>query len=396
MIPLPARFRKPPTVSPPRGPVIPSSTLRGGVYRWNGVRWDLFLPLPGEYLTLIGFADDRAGNGTFCGRIGRSLNRIEWTPDGTVTRTPLTPSGMTLATDRDGRGNVLTLEQSGDAILRQHGVWTPLDPMPPELIGATSIRFDARGDLWVGKTNGLHVCRLSSGVWKRLTVPGQGPVNTVNAMLFTRTVRSGSGPRTGSWCIATTSGSRRSSPSATSVSASSRAWPRTGTDISGSRAVHRSAAPTGGWLAWRHFGAAEGFSDNGVHRITRDRKGRLWFLTISFFSPGKSTRISKTAHSSSMECDSSGWTVVTDFRTAACMPWWRTLPGRTGSRPGRGSPGSGMACGHTGRSNRGSGRTRSSLLPSTTAASGSATRPRVSVYRWQRSAHVCRPRRRIR
>jgi PAS domain S-box-containing protein len=259
----------------------------GGVYRWDGARWGLLLPLPGEYLTLVSLTDDRAGNGTLCGRIGRSLNRIEWSADGTVTRTPLTPSGMTLTSDCDEQGTVLTLEQSGDAILRQRGVWGVLDPLPLELIGATTIRFDARGDLWVGKTNGLHVCRLSSRVWRRLTVPGHGPVNTVNALLLARDsalwVGTSEGvlvyrERTKVQTIQSIDNQRLGIITGLAEDRAGHIWVASGSSFGG---AYRWDGST-----WKHFGAAEGFSDNGVHRITRDHRGRLWFLTISFFSPG--------------------------------------------------------------------------------------------------------------
>ncbi|MBK7258545.1 MAG: PAS domain S-box protein [Ignavibacteriae bacterium] len=259
----------------------------GGVYRWNGARWDLFFPLPGEFLTLIGFSDDRAGNGTFCGRIGRSLYRIEWSTDGTLTRTPLTPSGTTLTSDCDERGTVLSLEQSGNATLRQRGIWSALDPLPPELIGATTIWFDARGDLWVGKTNGLHVCRLSSRLWTRLLASGNGLLNTVNAMLFTRDSALWVGTSDGILVyrghakvrmIQSIGKQQLGIITALAQDRAGHVWVASGSSFSG---AYRWDGST-----WKHFGAAEGFSDNGVHRITRDREGRLWFLTISFFSPG--------------------------------------------------------------------------------------------------------------
>jgi PAS domain S-box-containing protein len=259
----------------------------GGLYRWKGNRWEVLAPVKGDFLGLSGICDDASGNGILYGRVGTNMLRMEWNGQGILVKSVILPGDAMRTFDCDGSGSVVVLQHSGDAKVRSAQGWHVMDPIPPELIGATTILFDAHGDLWVGKTNGLHRCHLSSDLWDRLVVPRQGAVNTVNGLLFASDSSLWVGTSDGILVyrdnkkireIPAVNGTRLGVVTGLAQDPQGHVWISSGSSFGG----------TYRWdgTSWKHFGAREGFSDNGVHHITRDKQGRLWFLTISFFTPG--------------------------------------------------------------------------------------------------------------
>lgn len=266
---------------------MPVLNTASGLYRWHGDRWSVLLPLKGEYLTMISFCDDAEGRGSVCCRIGKDLCMVEWGAEGMVTRTTIMPSQAILTTDFGLNGDLLALDQSGEVLARNGTDWIALTPTPAELTGVTTIRFDRTGALWVGKSNGVQVCDLPSKIWNRLIAPLPGAMNSANALLFTADSLLWVGTSDGVLVYRDTALVRviRSIGSRTLGVVTALAQDPAGGVWVGSGSAFGGAYRWDG-NAWKYFGAREGLTDNGVHRIIRDREGRLWFLTISFYSPG--------------------------------------------------------------------------------------------------------------
>ena len=259
----------------------------GGLYRWKDDRWTILVPVKGDCLTNVAMCEDAAGNGIMSARIGMNLQRLEWRGDGTVVSIPLLPGEITRTLDCDGRGNTVVLRQSGEVETRTARGWAFLEPIPPELLGATTFHFDHRGDLWVSKTNGVYLCRLSSNLWSRLVDTVQGAVNTVNTLMFASDSTLWVGTSDGILVyrdnrkerqISTMDGKRFGIITGLAQDRNGCIWASSGSSFGGAWRFDGTS--------WKHFGAREGFSDNGVHRIVRDTRGRLWFLTSGFFTPG--------------------------------------------------------------------------------------------------------------
>jgi PAS domain S-box-containing protein len=266
---------------------FPLLNAPGGLYRWRGDRWTVLFPLVRDYLTFLNVCEDTSGRGMLCGRIGSDLYRVDWTSDGSVSKTPLMPSEAVQMVDCTPQGDVLVLDQSGGVQARAGMAWHTFESGPAELVGATSIRFDGHGNLWVGKVNGISVCNLSSELWQRFTSPRPGPVNTVNVLLHAADSALWVGTSDG---ILVYRGSKLVREIQSIAQKKLGIITGLAQDAGGNIWVSSGASFGGAYRwdgnAWKHFGKPEGFSDNGVHRIVRDRQGRLWFLTISFYAPG--------------------------------------------------------------------------------------------------------------
>ena len=260
----------------------------GGLYRWKEGQWEVLFPTQGQYLSVSGICDDASGNGMLYGRLGTALLRVEWNREGMIRKSMLLPGEALRSFDRDENGSSIVLQNSGDVVSGNAQDWHIIDPIPPELTGATVIRFDSHGDLWVGKPNGLHRCQLSSDLWNRLVEPRhQGMVNTVNALLFTADSSLWVGTSDGILVyrnnikvryISAIDDTRLGIVTGLAQDPQGNIWASSGASFGGAYRWDGSA--------WKHFGARDGFSDNGVHRIVRDKLGTMWFLTISFYAPG--------------------------------------------------------------------------------------------------------------
>lgn len=258
-----------------------------GLHRYGRDGWTCLLPVSGGYLTVNCAIEDSAGNGLMSGRIGRDYAQWEWNSSGNVTQTDHQPGDTFPSADHDPEGRIFLLRLSGDVSIRSENGWQVLSPPPPELLGAGFLHFDSGGNLWVGRSDGLWRCGLSSTLWRQLAEPGSGLNNAVNALLHASD---------GSLWAGTSAGIRiyRDGVRVREFREINGTPATIITGLAEDRQGHiwaSSGASFGGafrWdgREWRHFGSREGLSDNAVHQITTDRQGRLWFLTISTLAPG--------------------------------------------------------------------------------------------------------------
>jgi len=196
-------------------------------------------------------------------------------------RTAAPPAPMTpQAADVGVRGLAAVSFTSLDLLLRDGGTWRWLRaPAPVGSIRA--VRFGAAGDLWVGGDGGLFLFRSASHLWSYRRYLAGDPRNTINVVLQRRDGSLWLGVGRGVLRLA---GDGRESwirdaaglplPSVTALAE----------DDSGNVWVGSGAAAIGAlrWdgRAWRRYGVREGLGAANVHRIARDRRGRLWFLGL--------------------------------------------------------------------------------------------------------------------
>ena len=176
---------------------------------------------------------------------------------------------------------VVQVDEVGVLRIHREGLGELSLPAPPAFTGFSFAQFRTNGDLWVGGSNGLHLCRLSSDRWESIEPMISHPASAVMEILRRRD---------GSLWIGTSDGIQvhtRDGESAMITSAAGyplRVITGLAEDADGAVWVSSGFAFTGvlrfDGRGWRHFGGADGLGERPYHRITADRSGCLWFLGL--------------------------------------------------------------------------------------------------------------------
>ncbi|MCC6397665.1 MAG: PAS domain-containing protein [Bacteroidetes bacterium] len=258
-----------------------------GVYRLENLQWKKLAGVEGHSPVPTYVAEDSRGNGIFTAQVGVRFERWEWDAQGSVQRTRLEPGQLVPSIAIHPDGSLLAVESSGDILTRIRSVWRRVSPIPPHLLTSVAITFDSHGDLWVGKTNGVFLCNLSSKTWRTLSYADNAKSNSINELLIARDGILWVGSSNGVRLYRDTSlirivreinGTALGVVTGLAQDSRGNIWISSGASFGG--------AFCGDGRTWRHYGRREGFTDNNVHRIMPDRHGDLWFMTISPLAPG--------------------------------------------------------------------------------------------------------------
>jgi len=185
------------------------------------------------------------------------------------------------AIDMSLRGDLVVNYSTGEADVRRDGRWTTLMFAPPQMAGATILRFMKNGDLWVGGPNGLSVAHQAVERWSRWE-PMSGGDQNVNEILALDdgSVWAGTGaglvvrnPAGNLTKITSILGSPLGSVTGLASDSEGAIWISSGGAFSGAFRFFQGE--------WKHFGSPEGLPAQRIHKIRKDRQGRLWFLGLS-------------------------------------------------------------------------------------------------------------------
>ncbi len=179
-------------------------------------------------------------------------------------------------------GEGIATFESGDVRVRSGGAWRSLDNNFNGAIlrRATALFVHPNGEIWAGSNGGLHVFRSRAAPLRhRYFGPGDGR-NNIHEMLRRRN---------GELWLATTDGVVIRSPegdwrSLTRVNDTPLGIVTGLAEDAGGNLWLSSGSSFGGAFrlsghSWTRFQKSGGLTDWPIHRISRDRRGNLWFLT---------------------------------------------------------------------------------------------------------------------
>jgi PAS domain S-box-containing protein len=254
----------------------------GGLFRWQDDGWKNWVEDTGGSPQVTALAENERGDGLVAlvaGGIGRLY---EWDQKHRLSEVTVPAGVAVLSAAIASNGDAIVLLVSGEVRMRTSGRWSTLEYMPQRMVGATLFRYRSNGDLWVGTEEGLFLCRLSSKMWSSINLPGTGRVFNANELLLTRG---------GALWWGTSNGVHRMERGVVSDVIDRINDKPVGVvtglaeDPDGKIWISSGSSFTGAYrwdgVAWKHFGKEEGLDAEHVHRITRDRRGRLWFLSVS-------------------------------------------------------------------------------------------------------------------
>jgi PAS domain S-box-containing protein len=255
---------------------------RGGLYVWQDGEWKNWLNDQGMTTDVSVVAENIEGVGLAAMYNDAEGYLLEWGRGYTPREVQMGQGLTVLSGDVARNGDAIVLLSSSEVQFRNAGRWVSLDPMPQAMVGATMVRFRPNGDLWVGTEEGLFLCRLTSKMWSVIRAPMASSVFSVNEIMLSQDGALWWGTsfgvhvldRSGAFRVIDRIGDR-SLGIVTGVAEDQdhNVWISSGSSFPG---AYRWDGKT-----WKHFGSEEGLSAEGIHRIAKDRQGRLWFLSIA-------------------------------------------------------------------------------------------------------------------
>lgn len=226
--------------------------------------------------------EDSNGNGFFFLPFGSQQGFWSFTSSGSSSYTGVGKGLALMSADIAPNGTISAVYSNGVASSYQSGQWDITTSDQTETIGATLIAYRRNGDMWLHTRSTLSLYRSSLARWQYITNGSDVANNHVNEILYARN---------GDVWVATANGVWRSKPdksieSFTSIlgqkldNITALAEDREGHVWIGSGSAFSGAYRWNG-SSWRRVAAAEGLRAERIHKIRKDRQGRLWFLSLS-------------------------------------------------------------------------------------------------------------------
>ena len=252
-----------------------------GLFERRGGSWTLRLPSGTTQAFAGALAEGEDGSGVVA--LNQPFPRggiYAWGGADARPREQALPRMVVSAAAVGPRGEMAVAHSSTSISVREGGVWSTRS-VPASVGAIRSLSYSAGGDLWVGGAMGLYLYRASSQLWWSWRAGAADPRNRVNAILVARN---------GSIWLGAGRGVEVLRPDGSSEwvrEAAGVALPAVtalGEDSAGGIWVATGAAPIGAFRwdgrSWRRYGQRDGLGALRIHRIARDRRGRLWFLGL--------------------------------------------------------------------------------------------------------------------
>lgn len=253
-----------------------------GLYKREGDHWKLMMRPSRSSFRIADLSEDDKGNGIVSIDAPRAERGLwEWTADGSPVFLKESGSEVMFQMDFSRSGELAGRYEAGTVRFRSDGVWSTVLHPPSRLRDILFLRFRSNGDLWTGGESGINLFRRSSNRWQYWRHDFPDERNTIHEILRSRD---------GSVWIATFDGLEIHRPGGridrveSAAGLSLNGLTGLGEDSSGNVWVSSGSSITGAlrWdgVRWRHFGVNDGLSAQRVHKIVKDRLGRLWFLGL--------------------------------------------------------------------------------------------------------------------
>ncbi|HEV8538891.1 MAG TPA: PAS domain S-box protein [Bacteroidota bacterium] len=261
---------------------------RQGVFRWDSGNWVTIIAA-GKNSYQIASLIENADGTAFISITHPFESRGLWEWNQSLSSCIRTEEGQDVirAMDSAPDGLTLAIYQSGIRI-RSGSVWNTVNNVPAPLQDVRFVKFRSSGDLWVANEGGLFLYKRSSRRWQYWKHFSPDLKNTIHDILRTSD---------GSVWLGTASGVEIHKYDGTIVEIERILGKQihlvTGLceDDDGNVWISSGGSFSGAYrwdgVAWKHFGKDEGLDAPFIHRIRKDREGRLWFLGLgaTYYGP---------------------------------------------------------------------------------------------------------------
>ena len=179
-------------------------------------------------------------------------------------------------------GRLLVVYESGVVLYGEGADLVTLDPVPQPLTGVLDARYRHNGDLVLATAHGVYIYRTLDIPWSRWQTPGASLRNRVDELLVATDGSVWIGTDAGvevrrpdgsvGW-FDEAAGRRVDIVTAMAEDAEGGIWVGSGAQWDGALRYHRAS--------WSFYDSTRGLAASKIHRIHRDRDGRVWFLGLT-------------------------------------------------------------------------------------------------------------------
>lgn len=183
--------------------------------------------------------------------------------------------------DISAKNNVVAVYETGEIHIRSNNRWSALYPLPQQMIGAIFVKFDSNDNLWVGTGKGLFLFKNQETKWKWFKHENFDLRDIVMEIFRDNNNNVWVGNSNGVTIYHKTGAIQE-----ISHIGKTKLGLITGIsqDLKGNIWISSGASFDGAYRwdgnSWKHFGSKEGLKSPRVHKIFKDRSGRLWFLGL--------------------------------------------------------------------------------------------------------------------
>lgn len=254
-----------------------------GLFKFDGRGWVQRQKCDTDWYRVSLLTENPAGHGVCHVFFPQEvLGTWSWAPGGEMERLPSQSYEQLVSGDINNAGDVIALSQTGEVVVRQREVWKQLSPTLLKLQAVSFLRYARDGNLWVGTQEGLRYCNLTSDRWSYWREGYDLDRGKSNAVLQ---------DQDGSFWVGTGAGLEHRRADGTLIDFTEqigdvpikgitglqqdrrgRIWISSGSEFTGAFCRDNDG--------WHYFGPADGLGAPFVHRIFRDRQGRLWFAGL--------------------------------------------------------------------------------------------------------------------
>ncbi len=251
-----------------------------GLYRLRQTSWKKVMEYGEFYFAIKSIVQNTKGFGIASVVLPADQQGLwEWTGDGSPRRSTTERLSLVQSIEFDPHNNPIVAYESGEVRTHSSGAWKDFFPLPSQMTNIQVLKFRTNGDLWVGTGRGLFLHRHSSRRWTAWRHPFPDLRNSVHDLYRTSD---------GSIWLGTMRGVEIRKPDG-SVQWIDRVLGKplnlvTGIieDDAGNIWICSGASFEGAYRwdgrQWKHFGRNEGLDAPRIHKIHKDRSGRLWFM----------------------------------------------------------------------------------------------------------------------
>ncbi|MBI1805668.1 MAG: PAS domain S-box protein [Ignavibacteria bacterium] len=258
-----------------------------GLYKREDGSWKCKMKADSTIIGVMGVVENARGSGIAWVNFPSEKRGLwEWQKNSPLLHDRSEKVDNIKSLDIGPNDEAIAVYQSDELRIRREGIWHPLILGQSQIREILTVTIRANGDLWIATEHGLFLYKRSSSRWTYWRHESPDLRNSVNELFKAHD---------GSLWVGTSDGIEvhHSNGTVEMINAMNRKplYVITGLneDADGNMWVSSGSSFSGAYRwdgsQWKHYNVSDDPGGIRIHKIRKDRKGRLWFLGIGKYYP---------------------------------------------------------------------------------------------------------------